>query len=176
MDDYITKPFDAKALVSSILRHVKPDTGAPDQPRDSTDGTLTSAAAPWMEIEGIDSSDVSGRLSGDFDLFRSLLKRLFSEFTDVTMPDPVDLAVHAGRMHKLRGSAGMLGAKAIHQLAGEVEAACIAAQREAAWHLAGEDRDQLANVDAVERLGAAGGGAERAVAERGREVEEGAGR
>jgi CheY-like chemotaxis protein len=136
MDDYITKPFDANALVSSILRHVKPDTGAPDRHHDAPDGILTHAAPPWMEIEGIDSSDARGRLSGDFDLFRSLLKRLFCEFTDVTMPDRVDLTVHAGRMHKLRGSAGMLGAKAIHQLAGKVEAACVAAEREAAWNLA----------------------------------------
>ena len=31
---------------------------------------------------------------------------------------------HAGRMHKLRGSAGLLGAKSIQRLAGEAEAAC----------------------------------------------------
>ena len=41
--------------------------------------------------------------------------------------------------------------------------------------VAGQGVGELAHVDAVERLGAAGGGAQRAVVEPGREVEEGAG-
>ncbi len=41
--------------------------------------------------------------------------------------------------------------------------------------MAGEGVGELAHVDAMERLGAAGGGAERAVVEGGREVEEGPG-
>ena len=130
MDDYITKPFDAKALVASILRHVSP---VPDESawqfepgRPAPAPTSTS----WLEIQGIDSLDARERLSGDFDLFRSMLKHLFNEFGDLTFAastsEPGRLAVQAGRMHKLRGSAGMLGAKAIHQLAGEAEAACVA--------------------------------------------------
>jgi hypothetical protein len=42
--------------------------------------------------------------------------------------------------------------------------------------VAREGVGELAHVDAVERLGAPGGRAERAVVESGREVEEGAGR
>jgi CheY-like chemotaxis protein len=140
MDDYIIKPFDAQALVRSILRHVKPASGQLAPQSDAAPETRAQAAGPWPEIEGIDSTDVRARLSDDLDLFRSTLKRLLDEFSDVAIPvateDSVALAVHAGRMHKLRGSAGILGAKAIQQLAGEAEAACGAGEVERATHLA----------------------------------------
>jgi HPt (histidine-containing phosphotransfer) domain-containing protein len=87
------------------------------------------AHAPWPEIDGIDSADARERLNNDFELFRSMLKRLLGEFADVALPDrgadAATLAMHAGRMHKLRGSAGLLGAKAIQRLAGDAEAACV---------------------------------------------------
>ena len=69
-----------------------------------------------------------------------MLKRLLDEFSDVAISalteDPVALDVHAHRMHKLRGSAGMLGATSIQQLAGEAEAACAAGEAERAARLA----------------------------------------
>ena len=143
MDDYITKPFDAKALVGSILRHVKP-VGGPLPRQTEMAREMPSLAVPsWMEIEGINASDARERLSGDFDLFRSMLKRLLREFVDVAIPAeavealaPGGLALHAGRMHKLRGAAGMLGAQEIHRLAGEAEAACVAGEGARAAQLA----------------------------------------
>ena len=140
MDDYLVKPFDAQALVASILRRVAPVRGQPVRPIDGMPDTRVLEAPPWPEIEGIDSTDARERLSDDFVLFRSMLKRLLDEFSDVSIPvaveGPVELAVHASRMHKLRGSAGMLGAKAIHQLAGEAEVACAAGELERSVHLA----------------------------------------
>jgi CheY-like chemotaxis protein len=140
MDDYLVKPFDAQALVCSILRHVKPASSQFAQLIDGAPETRAQTAVPWPEIDGIDSSDARERLSDDSDLFRSMLKRLLNEFSDVAIPaggeDPVALAVHAGRMHKLRGSAGMLGAKAIQQLAGAAEAACVAGEVTRAARLA----------------------------------------
>jgi len=140
MDDYLVKPFDAQSLVASILRRVAPARGQLVQPIDGVPATRVPDDLPWPEIEGIDAFDASERLSNDFGLFRSMLKRLLDEFSDVSIPapgeDPVDLAVHAGRMHKLRGSAGILGAKEIHQLAGEAEAACAAGEVERSVHLA----------------------------------------
>jgi CheY-like chemotaxis protein len=140
MDDFIIKPFDAPVLVDSILRHVGPASGQLARRIDAAPATRAQALVPWPEIEGIDSSDARERLSDDFGLFRSMLKRLLDEFSDVAIPlvaqDPRALAVHAGRLHKLRGSAGLLGAKAIQQLAGEAEAACAAGQLELAAHLA----------------------------------------
>jgi len=139
MDGYITKPYDAKSLVSSILRHVTPAVPSSPKPEVASESPVQVGGA-WLEIEGIDSSDARGRLGGDFDLFRSMLKHLFAEFSDIAIPavamEPAVLATHGGRMHKLRGSAGMLGAKAIHQLAGEAEAACVAGEVDLASDLA----------------------------------------
>jgi PAS domain S-box-containing protein len=132
MDDYLIKPFDPQTLVRSILRHVKPVSG----PATGTTEVLppqtpTPAATPWPELEGIDASDARARLCDDLGLFRSMLKRLLEEYIDIAIPadeDPLELAVHAGRMHKLKGSAGILGAKEIQKLAGEAEVACIAGE------------------------------------------------
>jgi HPt (histidine-containing phosphotransfer) domain-containing protein len=82
----------------------------------------------WPEIDGIDSRDARGRLGGDLDLFRTLLRRLCEEFADLVAPvhagDPKLLADQAARMHKLMGISGQLGAKAIYELARKTEDAC----------------------------------------------------
>jgi CheY-like chemotaxis protein len=147
MDDYIIKPFDAQALVRSILRHVKPAGGLPTQQRDAPPAMQKQTAVPWPEIQGIDASDACERLVGDVDLFRSMLKRLLDEFSDVAIPasaqDPAALTHRAGRMHKLRGGAGILGAKAIQTLAADAEAACNAGRGKQAAHLAMQLATQL---------------------------------
>jgi len=140
IDDYIVKPFDAHSLVRSILRHVQPvQTAMPAGPVEALGG-IAHDAAPWPEIEGIDAVDARARMGGDFDLFRSALRRLLDEFDDVTLrlaeTDPAPLVRHAARMHKLRGSAGTLGAKDIQHLAGAAEAACLAGDRDRATELA----------------------------------------
>jgi len=130
MDDYIIKPFEAQQLMRSVLRHVHLPAVAPGTGLVEARGVARQPQAMWPEIDGIDSQDARDRLNDDFELFRSMLKRLLGEFADVTLPGgegtgPAALALHAGRMHKLRGSAGLLGAKSIQRLAGEAEAACF---------------------------------------------------
>jgi len=170
MDDYIVKPFDAQALVRSILRRVKPTAGPPAAPAHAPAESRPLATPAWPEIDGIDSNDARTRLSDDFDLFRSMLKRLLDEFSHVEMPAPAAglaaLAVHAGRMHKLRGSAGMLGAKTIQQLAGEAEAACTAGEVAQATDLAAAlgSRLQALRQSAAPALAAAQAAAEEAPA------------
>jgi len=141
MNDFVIKPFDAQALVRTILRHVEPAHGElRPQVLDGMPATRADAAVPWPEIEGIDKSDARARLSNDFGLFRSMLGRLLDEFSDVGVSAPASepeaLAVQAARLHKLRGSAGLLGAKEIQQVAREAEAACVAGEVELAADLA----------------------------------------
>jgi PAS domain S-box-containing protein len=129
MDDYIVKPFDAQQLMRSVLRHVRLPAGQHAHKPNEAQNAAAQPHAPWPEVDGIDSEDARERLNNDFELFRSMLKRLLGEFADVALPDQVGdagtLAIHAGRMHKLRGSAGLLGAKTIQRLAGETEAAGV---------------------------------------------------
>jgi len=147
MDDYIIKPFDAQSLVRSILRHVKPASAPLMRRIDAAPELRDQAAVHWPAIDGIDSVDARERLGDDLVLFRSILRRLLDEFADLPIPQASDdaaaLAVHAGRMHKLRGSAGILGAKAIQQLAGDTEAACAAGEVEHAARLASNLAAQL---------------------------------
>jgi hypothetical protein len=83
---------------------------------------------PWPDIAGIDSADARARWCGDAALFTTMLARLFDEFGDVGVPaafnDSLVITPYIGRIHKLRGGACMLGAKAVYELAGDVEDAC----------------------------------------------------
>lgn len=127
MNDFISKPFDAGDLVHALRRHVRPPVEIDTAAASLLPPWTVPAAVPWPEIDGIDTGDVQARLDGDVDLFRSMLKRLLDEFEVVPLPrDTSTLAVTAGRMHKLRGMAGALGAAAVHDLAGVAEVACRA--------------------------------------------------
>jgi PAS domain S-box-containing protein len=130
MDDLIAKPFDPRALALSVRRHVRRDLDAPatQVPMDIDPAVLS--APPWPVIEGIDAADVRLRLGGDVTLFSSLLRYMLDEFGDVGATeadaDEATLGLQAARMHKLKGSAGTLGMRAVHRLAVEAETACRA--------------------------------------------------
>ena len=127
VNGFVAKPFDAATLTRAILQHVRPPSrqlavqlaaraAAPDLP---------PPLPPWPEIDGIDGHDARVRLGGDQAMFRGMLKRLFEEFAQPQVNGASDAGPgEAARQHKLRGSAGMLGARSVQQLAGEAEAAC----------------------------------------------------
>jgi hypothetical protein len=95
--------------------------------------------APWPDIAGIDSADACARWCGDAALFASMLARFFDEIADVSVPaefnDSLVITPYIVRMHKLRGGACMLGAKAVYELAGDVENACSRGDQERAAQL-----------------------------------------
>ena len=142
MNDFMVKPFAAGELTLCIRRHVLQRLPAPasTEPRRVAAAAAAAAAAesggaaewadvadPWPSLPGIDAPDVRGRLGGDLALFNALLARLLGEFEDVSAPGPDDkkaLTRYARSMHKLCGSASMLGANSIHRLAIALEAAC----------------------------------------------------
>ncbi len=130
MDDFITKPFEVRSLVRTIRRYVKSAGDLDTEWTDRVRRPKTRPRAAWPQIDGIDANDASKRLGGDLELFRSLLGRFLAEFTDTgwaaDATDAATLDVLAGRMHKLKGSAGNLGAVMIPQLASKAEAACRA--------------------------------------------------
>jgi CheY-like chemotaxis protein len=129
MNDFIIKPFDAPALIAVVERHSRRTRGLAAAPADP-DSRPVPTADPWREIDGIDMDDARGRWCDDWDLFRSMLERLLSEFADIATAAcwevPGAAATQAARLHKLKGGASMLGAKALRELGTAAEAACIA--------------------------------------------------
>jgi CheY-like chemotaxis protein/HPt (histidine-containing phosphotransfer) domain-containing protein/anti-sigma regulatory factor (Ser/Thr protein kinase) len=148
MNDFIIKPFDAKTLIASVVRHA---VGARVR-----GGVIHAAPRPasgssaWPEIDGIDMVDARSRLCDDPALFRSLLQRLLNDFADIAFPSSrsvlPEFAEQASRLHKLKGSAGMLGAKAIQHLAALAEAACVAGDGAGAGERSSELVTHLGNL------------------------------
>jgi CheY-like chemotaxis protein len=140
MNDFITKPFDPLGLVRSVR-----DQARRSIPRTDSRFTPTAAAAPnaasvWPAMGGADYAGVRAMLGDDAGLFRSLLGRLIRDFADVILPtaeyERGELIGHGARMHKLKGSAGILGLTVVQQLAATIEDACEAGELEAIKPLA----------------------------------------
>jgi CheY-like chemotaxis protein len=129
MNDFISKPFDPQALIRKVRRLVEKTRGEP-----ISMVILDTPAAPQANgrpklIPSIDAGIVQQMFGDDLALFQSLLGRLLAEYTDFTAPidvppdDPTLRARLKGRAHKLKGSAGMIGATDIVRLAGAAETA-----------------------------------------------------
>jgi HPt (histidine-containing phosphotransfer) domain-containing protein len=81
-------------------------------------------------MSSIDAAIVQQIFGGDITLFESLATRLLREYADLAVPH-VDLTADAvgsrpelqQRVHKLKGSAGMVGASTVAALAGAAEVA-----------------------------------------------------
>jgi PAS domain S-box-containing protein len=127
MNDFLAKPFAPADLVRSIRLHVKSEALARDGSPAPTSAIALSGSEHWPELAGIDGADARRRLGGDCALFCKLLTRVLAEFAEVTPPadlsDRAACRAYAERMHKLRGSAGGLGAEQIRDLAARLEAA-----------------------------------------------------
>jgi len=128
MNDFIIKPFDPQRLVQSVRLHARRAKREAAGTASEAAGVAPCRARSWPEIDGIDSAAARLRFGDHLGLFRSLLGRLLDDFSDIALADigEVPHGSFAGRMHKLKGSAGTLGANSIHRLAGLVEEACIA--------------------------------------------------
>lgn len=130
MDHFLTKPLDPDQLVDTVAgvlgrQGVLPAMDAADETtQPAPRGGLPS---DWPHIDGIDAAQAARRLGGDTGLLRRSLQRLFDEFGEFTdLPAPSNLQTEdarrlAGRMHKLRGAAGLIDALELHRLAGELE-------------------------------------------------------
>jgi len=135
MNDFVAKPFDPKVLVGCILRHVRIDGS---RAAASLQPPSPLALENWPEIDGIDTNEARWRMSGNVNLFRSMLMRMLTDFADLDRERVVDVATLdelAARLHNLRGSAGTLGATSIARIAADAETACRAKQADQAARL-----------------------------------------
>ena len=124
MNEVISKPFDPPELARCIRRVVVTRGGAGPRAADEFKAGIAAGNRPWPSIEGIDAEDAQRRLGGDAVFFVSLLHGMLSQYAggeELESGLDVSLQIRSLRMHKLKGSASMLGATAIAQLAAEAE-------------------------------------------------------
>ncbi|MFN3304455.1 MAG: CHASE domain-containing protein [Roseateles sp.] len=122
MDDFLTKPLDPEALVRTLRRHIEARRGAPLPVRGSD--AQATLPADWPLIDGIEAAATAHRLGNDAALFRRLLGKLLeahaASWVDGLAAMSADQA--AAALHRLRGSAGLLGAERVQALAADGEA------------------------------------------------------
>jgi signal transduction histidine kinase/HPt (histidine-containing phosphotransfer) domain-containing protein len=127
MDEFIAKPLNPMALIRAVRHHVERVSGCavPLVPRQ--EGGTRSNLPAWPHIEGIDGREVSQRLNGDVALFTVMLDHLLRDAADLAEEPaagtlrPEDRDRLTARLHRLRGSAAVLGARRVQRLAGEAE-------------------------------------------------------
>jgi PAS domain S-box-containing protein len=128
MNDFISKPFDPQALIRKVRRLVEAARGEPI-PMVILDTKPTLRTDDRRLMPSIDAGVVQQMFGDDLSLFKSLLARMLREFADLALPVAVasnDEGARSqiqGRAHKLKGSAGMIGATKVMRLAGAVEIA-----------------------------------------------------
>jgi PAS domain S-box-containing protein len=128
MNDFISKPFDPPALIRKVRRLVEEARGM-TIPMVILDDKLIAKVNEGSRMSSIDSGVVRQMFGDDVPLFKSLLARVLRDFADLALPisvpadNPTFRLELMGRAHKLRGSAGVIGATGVMRLAGEVEAA-----------------------------------------------------
>ena len=150
MDDFISKPFDPPTMVGLLRRRIEAARGTrlPTGIRALPTVPTESAVPPWPTIDGIDAADVRERLDGDLLLFTRLLRCLCDEFSDLAVIDvhtlnPPDRLALVARLHKLTGSAGLIGATA-------VQAAAAAAER--TWRVDGGEASHALQASDVSEI------------------------
>ncbi|QCB47200.1 CHASE domain-containing protein [Hydrogenophaga sp. PAMC20947] len=130
MNDFMTKPLEPETLIRTVRKHVEKARGAPLPMVRALDPFKNSTH--WPIIEGIDANSAEVRLDHDLKLFLRMLGWINSDFTDlVAIISLEQITSHLnsdrsrndlrGRVHKLRGSAGTLGANQLHALATAAE-------------------------------------------------------
>jgi PAS domain S-box-containing protein len=132
MNDFLSKPLEPEALIRTVRQQVERVRGAP-LPWVSAPVSRQSGTA-WPVVEGIDADSAAARLNHDAPLFLKMLGWIGTDFADLQAIDsPEQVARHLAdphsrtrlreRVHKLRGSAGTLGAQQVHASASATEAA-----------------------------------------------------
>ena len=128
MNDFIIKPLDPHALIRKVRRLAEEFRCAP-VPMVLLDAKRSAGVAESPFISSVDAGIVQRIFGDDLALFKSLLHRMLIDFADFAVPvavpgdDDDRRKTLEARAHKLKGSAGLLGATKVMRLAAALEAA-----------------------------------------------------
>lgn len=118
MNDFLPKPLEPRRLIRCLRRHVEARRGAgvTVQPRQAAPAPM-EVPSP-LRIDGIDDDAIAPSLRRDRPLVLSMIRRLLAEFGALGTEPAQDLPA---RLHKLRGSAGVVGAREVAEMARHAE-------------------------------------------------------
>ncbi len=128
MNDFISKPFDPPALIRKVRLLVEEASGRPI-PLVILDSVPAARTTDTLLMSSVDAGVVRIMFGDDLPLFKSVLARVLRDYADLALPiclspeDQITGSQLEARAHKLKGSAGMIGATKVMRLAGAVEAA-----------------------------------------------------
>jgi CheY-like chemotaxis protein len=126
MTDFVSKPLDPVLLLSSLRHHIQQYRGQPLPLVPSVQGSKPMTQA-WPTLPGIDMAHVIAEFQFDQADYQRLLNKMVSEFgtqsVDWLLPaSPLaSPKLMQARLHKLAGTAAVLGASDIAKLAKTTE-------------------------------------------------------
>lgn len=137
--DYLTKPIDSRALEQTLIRHLpagKVRLEKADQPAayGAGDG-LHEDSFEALRAAGVDTEAGIHYSGGDPEMYRTLLREYAGGARERTRAlreylDAGDLKNYAILAHALKSTSRMIGAAALSETAGQLEAAADAGQAE----------------------------------------------
>jgi CheY-like chemotaxis protein len=130
MTGFIAKPFDAAQVIATIAEAIALPPVAEPVPPEPAEPAPTPPPRLPDSLPGIDRRGALLRLDGDEAMLASLLVRVGQQCGDLRAAVEADMAAEhwdeAGRrLHKFRGAAANVGAKAVAAGCSALEAACI---------------------------------------------------
>ncbi len=125
MNDYIAKPIKAPALFDILLRWIKPLA-----PQSGSVSACTLKPESWSALAesfpGFDVGNIMFMLQGDQQQWLYMVTGFAGKFSDEASAIAAELGSGAlvaaeKRLHRLKGAAGTLGAKALHQASAKLD-------------------------------------------------------
>jgi CheY-like chemotaxis protein len=129
MVDHVTKPIDSAELYRILLKWIKPvDKGRRKGNSRRKKKVKISARPMPSSLPGIDLANGLSRVGGNENLYRSLLKDFYKNYSDATGKIKESLAKEDKELgvrlaHTVKGVAGNLGARNLQAACADLEAA-----------------------------------------------------
>ncbi len=121
MDEFLTKPVQPEKLQEALSRHLRQQVTINEGPAEPASVSHDLASCPI--IDGVNTAEALSRLGGDLALFQRLTERLLNTFDSQWVAGLLTLDARElqAALHKLRGSAALLGVTRVDQLATQAE-------------------------------------------------------